>query len=109
MPPYINPDPETILNSRFVRIGDELYTGKSIDVLHKDIARIDNLTERIEVQKLADPAQLDAGFVMGIGNKIKVSKDSDGLMLPISRYAREAREITLETFRKQSPGKEVMG
>jgi hypothetical protein len=109
MPPYLNPDPETVLNSRFIRIGDELFVGESIQFSHKDIAKIDELEARIEQFKKDDPSQLDAGFVMGIGHKIKVSRDSDGLMLPILRYANEAREITLETFRRQSPGKEIMG
>jgi hypothetical protein len=111
MPPYKEPALGDRLGVKYVRIGEDIFVGRSeYHDSHGRIAKLDYLEARIAQLKLTDPTEVDAGWV-GVrrDSNITIAGNSAMLDLPVASYADVAREITLKDFAEQSPEHNVIG
>ena len=110
MTEYQGPSQEDYYQSKFVRVGENIYTTPpgNKEIEHIALARQDGITEEIAAQRLSDPKLVDAGIVTVVrdlpkfgGWQIMISGSSVRLALPLIE---EARDISVTVFEAKSPG-----
>lgn len=106
---YRSPESGTSLSEKFIRVERNVFIGGPTHRNHTDIAQIDKLAGAIEQLRKTNPAEIDAGFVDIIQGVVYISDDSPTLGLPVYRFHKQAREITLRDFTEQSPNHTVRG
>lgn len=111
MPPYSGPSKEReSYDARFIRVEDKLYVSDPDEFVdHKALAKGDCILEEITRLKVANPLEVDGGY-LGVENGIKfiaVSGGSSSLGIPLERTRKEAREKTVIVFQRFSPGYKI--
>lgn len=107
MPRYEAPDSTRYENymSKFIRVGDELYmTPRGESWHYGQLAKSDNIEDKIKELRKADLAELDAGTFLVTTGHIFLSNRSSELNLPVDKAARIK---TLEVFSHLSPNFEI--
>lgn len=107
MPPYRNPRQDVWNTVNFVRAGERIYVGRILLDSHPHIVKIDDLKPLLAELRRTNPAQADAGTIRVSPRLLTIFGGSDEIKLPMRGHSDEARRITAETFRAQSPGREI--
>jgi hypothetical protein len=98
-------------DGKFLRVGDEIHVADGRNWNHEFLAMKDGITEKVKELKATAPEQADGGFVVIENGSIEVSGFSTHFGLPVTgnlERSRRTRENTVELFRAQSPGYNVV-
>lgn len=103
MPKYTPPNPGAFYDIKLIRVEGDFFSTVAGDqsTLHTTLAEQEEITARIRELRETNPTQVDGLKVSFLGVMAVANGDSDTLELPVDA---EAREITLQKLREQTPG-----
>jgi len=108
MPPWRTPEAGSEFMVKYLRLEDRVFVGNSIADGHPDIAKMDGIEQAMDEARVRDNLSVDGGLVCVKGGDIFIGGSSGSLQLPVLGKEREARGVTLQLFREQNPGFEII-
>lgn len=108
MLPWRTPERGAEFTIKFLRLGERIFVGTSMQDGHADIALMDGIDKAIDVARVRDNLSVDGGLVGVKGGDIYVGGNSNSLQLPVLGKEASARAITLEVFKDQNPSHSVI-
>ena len=108
MPPWRTPEAGAEFTVKFLRLGNEVFVGNSMQDGHALIAEMDGIEQDLDRARVQDNLSVDGGLVGVKGGDIYIGGHSNSLQLPVLGKEKAAREVTLGVFSEQNPDHQII-